>query len=507
MLDELYNLLNFKPFSKTKALSLVCIIVASLFSSVLLADSFYVATDGNNSSGDGSQANPWANISFAIDQVVDGSTIEVEAGTYTGRVNLDRKFQTGVLIRSSSPYQAKLRHNNGAVVTCFSCQGITLEGFDIAHSASNNIALVIQIQTVEVSNVTLRNNIIHDSTNNDLLKINNGARDVLVQGNIFYNQAGSDEHIDINSVIGVTVLDNVFFNSASQAVTSSYIVVKDSNGNSDGVLGSEDISIRRNVFLNWQGNDGQSFVRVGEDGTANFEAQNVLIENNLMIGNSSRLMRSAFTVQGSRDIRFQFNTVVGDLPARSFAARLLAVGQNRPNENIVLSNNIWSDPAGTMGTEGFIGADVFDAPNGDNLSVQLDNNLYFNGGNAIPGDSAQQVNIDDDLNAVIADPGLPAQNGLVLPVYNGSQFGGGLSTIRQVLVDLANRFGKPAAGSAAIDHASNIAKPADDLLGASRGSAPDIGAIEVGGTGNPDPPEPPKPGKNTILSWLMLLLD
>jgi hypothetical protein len=72
------------------------------------------------------------------------------------------------------------------------------------------------------------------------------------------------------------------------------------------------------------------------------------------------------------------------------------------------------------------------------------------------------------------------------------------------LVDLANRFGIPAAGSAAINRASNIAKPADDLLGASRGGTPDIGAIEVGGA--PGNPNPPKPGRNAILSWLILLL-
>ena len=30
--------------------------------------------------------------------------------------------------------------------------------------------------------------------------------------NVFYNQSGSDEHIDINSVTDVLVQDNVFFN-------------------------------------------------------------------------------------------------------------------------------------------------------------------------------------------------------------------------------------------------------------------------------------------------------
>jgi len=482
----------------------ICLLAPCFVVSHAQAQTFYVATNGSDQQANGSQQNPWASISYAIDQVTDGSIIEVAPGTYNGRVRLDQSSTNGVLIRSAVPYKARLRYDNGAVVICFTCRGVTLEGFDIAHSANNIGGLVVQIQTSAISDVTLRNNIIHDSTDNDLLKINNGARNVLVEGNMFYNQAGSDEHIDINSVVDVTVRDNVFFNSTSQSITSSYVLVKDSNGNSDGVLGSKNINVQRNIFFNWQGNDGQSFVRVGEDGTANFEADNVLIENNLMIGNSSRLMRSAFTVQGSINVRFRFNTVVGDLPSRSFAARLLAVGSNRPNQNIVLSNNLWADPTGSMGAEGFNGADVFDAPNGDNASVELRNNLYYNGGNTIPADATQEVNLSHDSNPVFGDPRLPTQSGLVLPIYNGSNFGSGLNTIRDVFVDFAIRYGKPASNSAAINQAYTSDAPADDILGALRGSSPDIGAFEVGGsiTGGPGLP------RNTnALPWLMLLLD
>lgn len=477
-----------------------------ILSGTLDAQTVYVATTGSNSSGSGAQQSPWATISFAIDQVSDGATIEVAPGTYNGQVRLDQQFQTGIVIRSTTPYQARLRHDSGAALICFTCQGVTVEGFDIAHSTSNNGALVIQIQTSDARNVTLRNNIIHDSTNNDLLKVNNGTRDITIQGNIFYNQAGSDEHIDINSVENVSVLDNIFFNSTSQAVTSSYVLVKDSNGSSDGIVGSRNISIRRNIFLNWQGNSAQSFVRIGEDGTSNFEAENVLIENNLMLGNSDQLMRSALTIQGSNDIRFQFNTVVGDLPSRSFAARLLASGANQPNNNIVLQNNIWSDPTGSMGGEGFTGADVFDAPSGDNTSVALQNNLYHNGDSTVPADANQEVNIGDDSKSIIGNPLLPSLSGLVLPVFNGSTFGGGgFSSIRDAFVDLANRFGRPAIGSPAINAANTDNTPSDDLLGAARDANPDLGALEV----NAAPPTPitPVSGKKVVLSWLLLLLD
>jgi hypothetical protein len=171
-----------------------------LNTSPAFAQSFYVAPSGSDITGTGSQPNPWQSIGFAIDNVPDGATIEVGPGLYNGRVRLDQQFNSGVVINSTTPYGARLRYNGGAVVICYTCQGVTLQGFDIAHAADNTDGLVIQIQDLlgavngsdggtdpVVSRVVLRNNVIHDSTNNDLLKINNGAEDVLVEGNMFYN--------------------------------------------------------------------------------------------------------------------------------------------------------------------------------------------------------------------------------------------------------------------------------------------------------------------------------
>jgi len=472
------------------------------------AQTFYVAPNGSDQAGSGSQSQPWATITHAVDQISDGAVIDVAPGTYNGRVRLVQQFSTGITVRSRTPYAARLRYNGGAALICFSCQGITLEGFDIAHSANNVGGLVVQIQStttaIPASNVTLRNNIIHDSTDNDLLKINNGAENILIENNMFYNQAGSDEHIDINSVNNVIVQDNVLFNSTPQSVTSSFIVIKDSNGNSDGVLGAKDIDIKRNIFLNWQGNDGQSFVRVGEDGTANYEAERVLIENNLMIGNSDTMMRSAFTIQGSSDVNIRFNTVVGNLPSRNFAARLLALGSNQNNNNIKLANNIWSDPSASMGAEGFIGADVFESPIGSNNSVLLSNNLYYNGGSAIPEDNAQDINLADDTNAILADPKLPGQNNIVLPTFNGTTFNGGLNNIRDVFESLAVSYGKPGQSSGAIDQASSVDVPSEDLLGIARGNSPDIGAFELDGS---PPVSPPNRAANFIPAWMLLLLE
>ena len=258
------------------------------------AATFYVATNGDDSIGDGSENAPWATITHAVDTIPDESLVLVKPGSYFGRVRLRQEFPNGIVVRSETPYQARLR-NDSTVVTSFYGKGITMEGFDIAHDGPGAGGLVVQVQDLIgepggddfVSRIVFRNNVLHDSYNNDILKINNGAHDVLVEGNLFYNQQGSDEHIDINSVVDVTVQDNVFFNSFESSGrtnnndTSGYIVVKDSNAMDDTVLGSDRITIRRNVFLNWQGSTGSNFVLFGEDGQNFFEASNGLVENNL----------------------------------------------------------------------------------------------------------------------------------------------------------------------------------------------------------------------------------
>jgi hypothetical protein len=459
---------------------------------------YYVATDGDDLVGDGSSGDPWGTITHALDSVPDDSLILVRSGTYFGLVNLRGTFTQGVTVRSEIPYQARLRYDS-TVVICFYGQGITLEGFDIAHSGPGAGALVIQIQDLIgpaggsefVSRIVLRNNVLHDSYNNDILKINNGAGQIVVEGNLFYNQTGSDEHIDINSVTNVVVQDNIFFNDfagsgrANSNDTSSYIVVKDSNGAGDTNLGSEDITIRRNVFLNWEGSAGSNFVLIGEDGKAYFEAIGVLVENNLMLGNASNVMRAPFGVKGGKDVTFRHNTIVGDMPALAYAMRLNQEGSNPPNENIYFYGNIWSDPTGTMGATSPSGSNDFsDTPIGETALFALDGNLYWNGGAALPYDAGELINTTDDAHALIANPLLSDSSSVVLPrwVSSSGEFAGGSATIREAFIRLVTQYGTLSEGSPALDAAAPTNAPAEDILGHMRpvGLAPDLGAVEVG---------------------------
>jgi hypothetical protein len=335
-------------------------------------------------------------------------------------------------------------------------------------------------------NITFRDNIFHDSYGDDLLKLHNGVRNATVDGNVFYNQGGNEQCIDVNSVTDVEIHDNIFFGDYSASdrepddPAKHFIVVKDSNEDDDGLEGARDVAIRRNVFLSWDGGI-ETFVKMGNDGKPYHEAHEVVVENNLVVGNSSTPADAAFGVRGARDVVFNNNTVVGDLPANSFAYRIHLAGDNPVNEDIRFTNNIWADPTGTMGSDGDGSDNDFaDGDPDDVTGLVNDTNLYWNGGAVVP-DGVGSNPMDDDPHAITAEPGLPTDHtDIVLPVWDGEHFVSGNTAIRDELVRIVNAYGAIDMTGAAVDAADPATAAADDILGRRRDTA-DLGAYETDG--------------------------
>jgi hypothetical protein len=446
------------------------------------ACSYWVAPppvgDDNNS---GTIDHPWATLQHANRNVSDDQcTVWFQPGEYVGGNRLNRRFDTQTVFKSIEPYRAVLL-NNGPVVIISGATNITLEGFDIQHSGSDASPLLIFIDGSDEGwseHIVLRNNIIHDSYNNDLLKIFDRVRFTTIENNIFYNQGPTEEHMDVNSVTDVVIQDNIFFNDyeasgrLNQNNSKQFIVIKDSNGAEDGLIGSQRVTVRRNIFLNWEGQDDETFIQVGLDGKPYYEAIDTRIENNLLIGNSANPVGAAFGVRGAKDVYFINNTIVGDLPANAYATRVAITQENPPNQNIFFHNNIWSDPTGTMGDE-FSDGDPADTEN-----LVLNNNLYWNRGVAIP-DGDLFSPLQDDPRRIVSDPWLAKnQSNIVLPYWNGSSFLSGKESIRDEFIRLARKYAMIFFFSPAKNEADPAFAPIDDILGQPRTGLPDLGAYE-----------------------------
>jgi hypothetical protein len=454
---------------------------------------FWVAPEpAGDDDGPGTREEPWGTLEHAAANVPDhGCTVLFEPGNYRGHANIKREFDTETVFRSATPYAAVLEHDD-TVVDIDGGRNITIEGFELRHDGPSTpgsayVAIVDRRDETWSERITFRDNIFHDSHGDDLLKIHNGVRFATVENNVFYNQGKDEQHIDVNSVTDVVVQDNVFFNDFASSGRDSdtpvkhFIVVKDSNEDDDGLEGSERITIRRNVFLNWQG-DSEAFVKIGNDGKPYHEARDVLVESNLVVGNSSFEADAAFGVRGARDVTFNNNTVVGDLPGRAFAYRIHVTDENPDNDDIRFTNNIWSDPTGTMGSDGDDGDNRFSNVDDSTVSGLVnDNNLYWNGDEPIPPSSSSSL---DDPRGIVADPELPGDDAEVtLPYWTGSRFPSGNTTIRDEFVRLVETHGAIPTTSPAVDAADPQTAADRDILGRQR-DAPDIGAYEAveGGT-------------------------
>ncbi len=454
-----------------------------------------------NDANTGSASAPWATLEHASETVPDnGCTIWVEPGVYNGNERISRRFTVNTTFQATQAYKAVFQ-NNGPVLNISGATHLTFSGFRFRHSGPGASPLVVYIDWNDdgfAEHITLRNNIFHDSYNNDILKIHDGVRFITVARNIFYNQGSGEEHIDLNSATDAVIEENIFFNDFAGSGrtnpndTKDFIVIKDSNGANDGQLGAERVWVRRNVFLNWEGYLGEAFVQVGKDGKTYFEARDVFIENNLLIGNSGDQTGSAFGVSGAKDVTFANNTIVGDLPSRSFAMRVVIRDQNPLNENIFFYNNIWSDPTGTMGADLSGSSNEFSDGEPENtVNEVLDNNLYWNGGAAIPDGDFLSPMLNDP-RALVGNPGLNTnQNGVVLPRWNGNAFLSGANSVLEEFNRLVNQFGTIPTNSPAVDQADPSRAPAVDILGRPRGSNPDLGAFEAGAGGNPTPTPTP----------------
>ena len=114
---------------------------------------YYVATNGADATGDGSDANPWRTIQFAVDQVAPGDTILVRSGTYAGfRIEKSGAAEAWITLKAAPGAEVLInkpgpnnKHDSNIEVETWEGDGVVaywiIEGFEVANAPNWGIDL------------------------------------------------------------------------------------------------------------------------------------------------------------------------------------------------------------------------------------------------------------------------------------------------------------------------------------------------------------------------------
>lgn len=121
--------------------SAVCAALAFFASGVRAADTWYVATEadgGNDTTGDGSQAAPFASLTNAVEQAQNGDSIIIAAGTYqpTERIVITKALE--IIGDDTDPSQVKFDGQSKYLLLAVSNDGILIHGITFQNGYDNS---------------------------------------------------------------------------------------------------------------------------------------------------------------------------------------------------------------------------------------------------------------------------------------------------------------------------------------------------------------------------------
>ncbi|MBC8134793.1 MAG: DUF1565 domain-containing protein [Fibrella sp.] len=183
-----------------------------------LSETFYVATDGNDSTGDGSVAKPWKTLAYAADNVPPGNAIHVKAGDYLETRPV--KLAVGVDLRGAGANRTVIRAGLDAsyLITLISPSNATgnqdISGF-----------------TIDGNDKTLRGGVLVENVNNVSLHHVNFLR-CRESGSTFVDSSSRDWNKPPDKyVTGSKIYDCKYTNCAS-------IPFKKADGSAAGMSGN-----------------------------------------------------------------------------------------------------------------------------------------------------------------------------------------------------------------------------------------------------------------------------
>jgi Right handed beta helix region len=306
------------------------------------AQNYYVSTSGSDSSGNGSQSNPWATISHAAGQVGPGAVVHVQAGSYSGSISTSASGSSSAYITyegDNSNWQpvncARIAADHGDLTQCPRLLGswdnsgdyVRIQGFDVKGSSINAIYTQGNATIIAWNHVHDTLTSTCNSTGGSGINLNGTNAQVTdnyvhnigpypsscgyVQG-IYFLQAGGFAYNNIsfdNSGFGIqlwhypssiALVNNTLFNNASGGI----VLGTDNSG-----VTVDYITVENNIVVN---NGG---VGISEQGCCSTSTGiHNIYENNLVYGNSGGAysLQNGLTAIGTVDSSPDFVNDRGD---------------------------------------------------------------------------------------------------------------------------------------------------------------------------------------------------
>lgn len=353
----------------------------------------HVATTGNNSTGNGSAAQPFATVARAAQAATPGSAIVIHPGTYAGGQSVSNLRGTASAPIWVGGVQGQPRpvFNGGSNGIQFSRPAyVVLHDIEVRNATANGINIddggqyadPLAAHHVLVQRLDIRD--IGSSGNQDCLKVS-GLNDFQIRDSHFQNCGGSGSGIDFVGAHRGLVHGNTLIDIGGSGVQAKG--------------GSSDIDIHANRFvnggnraLNMGGSTGFEFFRPPLSTTSpNAEARRIRALSNLIIGSA----QAPLNFVGCVECVAAHNTLVDP---GTWLVRVLqeTVSQGshafEPVRDVVLQNNLFVFQRSQVTSSGVnIGPDT-DAP-----SFVWINNLFFAQDN--PGQS--QPNLPGSVSGSI----------------------------------------------------------------------------------------------------------
>jgi len=239
----------------------------NLFEYSLGGNIWHVSTTGSDSTGDGSQGNPFATIQTGINSASDGDMVSVAAGTYMENINFNKK--------------------NIAVISELGSDSTTIDGMDSA-----SVAIMDSTSNAELIGFHLTNGNAPGGGGVKCTAASIHLEDLVISGNqasygsgiigTVQSQITADHLLIYNNsnAQGVPGIAGLYFRDASDITFNHCTIVNDfssatNSGNSIKIIGETSLSLNNTVLWNLSsGNVLESFNGWGED-TINVSFSNI----------------------------------------------------------------------------------------------------------------------------------------------------------------------------------------------------------------------------------------